>query len=86
MLLRDRETMTSLISVANHDALTKTQNYAAYKSKIGKLFDNSTKNNLDLSMMMFDIDHFKVINDTYGHLAGDRVLQKVSESCPDCDR
>lgn len=79
MILRDSKLKLRLLEFANHDALTKTENYAAYEAKINDLFDSSAKNKLDLSMMMFDIDHFKKVNDTYGHLAGDKVLKHVAD-------
>jgi len=80
MLSQDSEVKLRLAKFASHDALTQTENFAAYTESIKYMFANSAKNNLSLSMMMFDIDHFKQINDTYGHLAGDRVLQSVSDT------
>ncbi len=80
MVTQDSKLKTQLTQFANHDALTNAENYAAYTNHVKLLFSSSSKNNLSLSMMMFDIDHFKQVNDTYGHSAGDRVLQEVTRT------
>ncbi|NLR08753.1 GGDEF domain-containing protein [Lactobacillus sp. ZJLC28-8] len=75
---KDRRIKDRLFQSANWDALTKVQNFAAYDRAIGYEFRQSATHGRDLSMMMFDIDHFKHVNDTYGHLAGDEVLKQVA--------
>lgn len=77
---KDRRIKDRLFQSANWDALTRVQNYAAYDRAIAYQFQQSTAHNTDLSMVMFDIDHFKHVNDTYGHLAGDEVLKQVAST------
>ena len=78
MLTHDAEIRLQLAKYASHDALTKTGNFAAYTENIERLFQQSSRDGRALSMMMFDIDHFKTINDTYGHSVGDTVLKEVA--------
>ncbi|WP_020090427.1 GGDEF domain-containing protein [Levilactobacillus parabrevis] len=77
---KDRRIKDRLFQSANWDALTKVQNFAAYDRAIGYEFRRSAGHDADLSMVMFDIDHFKCVNDTYGHLAGDEVLKRVAST------
>ncbi|WP_341779582.1 GGDEF domain-containing protein [Levilactobacillus sp. HBUAS70063] len=77
---KDRRIKDRLFQSANWDALTKVQNFAAYDRAIGYEFRQSAAHDRDLSMVMFDIDHFKHVNDTYGHLAGDEVLKQVAKT------
>jgi len=61
---------------ANTDSLTQIYN-KRYFNKALKLF---LKNKNNGSLLFFDIDHFKKINDTHGHLIGDKILQKLSST------
>ena len=65
--------------MANRDALTGIYNRghltSLYKNELNKAILHQTK----LSVALFDIDHFKKINDSYGHLLGDRVIQMIAE-------
>lgn len=60
------------------DPVTGAYNKSYFLQRIADEFSFSQRQNLPLSIIMFDIDHFKLINDNYGHLAGDQVLQEIS--------
>lgn len=59
---------------ANYDSLTRLLNRAAFFEKAAQLSEQSVKSGKPFSVIQLDLDRFKQVNDTYGHLAGDRVL------------
>jgi diguanylate cyclase len=63
---------------ANHDSLTKLPNRQSYDEHIVDAINRHKRGYGPLSLAVCDIDHFKKINDTYGHLAGDKVLKKLA--------
>ncbi|AVK63773.1 hypothetical protein C5Z26_06480 [Lactobacillus sp. CBA3606] len=65
--------------MASYDLLTNTKNYSEYQQEIVGLFKAATKQHAPLTLAQFDIDHFKQVNDTYGHLAGNAVLVRVAK-------
>ncbi|XOB63677.1 GGDEF domain-containing protein [Campylobacterota bacterium DY0563] len=68
-----------LKKLANIDPLTKLYNRRFMDERINYFFNLSKRNKGFLAMCIFDIDFFKKVNDTYGHNAGDKVLQMISE-------
>lgn len=63
---------------ALRDALTELPNRAAYDEQIEREFSRWRRHGRPLSICVVDIDHFKQINDTMGHLRGDKVLKLVA--------
>ncbi len=68
----------SIYESATRDGLTRIFNKKYFLDTLRKEFAYCLRHRVALSLVMFDIDHFKKINDTYGHPAGDYVLQRVS--------
>ncbi len=60
------------------DALTQTHNRRYFNEALEREYQRSLRYRRALSLILFDIDHFKQINDTYGHVAGDSVLRQLS--------
>jgi diguanylate cyclase (GGDEF)-like protein len=63
------------------DSLTDLFNRRHFMELARREFDRSKRYNTPLSIIMLDLDHFKKVNDTFGHLAGDQVLQNVAQIC-----
>ena len=61
------------------DALTDLYNHMTFHEYFEKLIEQHEQNSLPLQLAIFDIDNFKLVNDMFGHRAGDAVLQRVSE-------
>ena len=72
--------------LAETDGLTGTVNRRALDAAIATELAHSITNRTSLSMLMIDIDRFKLYNDTYGHLAGDQCLKTVSDCLRDVVR
>jgi len=68
----------NLGSAAHTDALTKIYNRGYFTEAIEAEFKRSKALHSELSLIYFDLDHFKSINDTYGHDAGDYVLREIT--------
>lgn len=60
------------------DALTQTFNRGALDERLRAAFDRQSESGRTSSLLMIDIDHFKRVNDSFGHLAGDAVLKQVT--------
>lgn len=63
-----------LFRLANHDPLTGTANRAAFTARLKAWLEAAATRDGLLTLMLLDLDHFKAINDTLGHAAGDEVL------------
>lgn len=69
---------TELVSMVNKDPLTNLYNRRYFNDVAQALLNLAIREKDGLSFMMLDIDRFKVINDTYGHLVGDMVLKELA--------
>jgi two-component system cell cycle response regulator len=74
-----RNSAKRLRDVASRDALTGAFNRHLLDTMSARLVEDALNKANDLSIVLLDIDHFKRINDTYGHDAGDAVLKRFTE-------
>ncbi|OWV71022.1 diguanylate cyclase [Rhizobium sp. R634] len=70
-----------LMQSAATDSLTEAMTRRAFKQEADQLISLALRHQHDLSCIVFDIDHFKKVNDTHGHAAGDAVLKAVASIC-----
>jgi diguanylate cyclase (GGDEF)-like protein len=70
----------SLIQISAHDALTHVYNRSYFDEQFHHAFERAAREAQPLSLVMIDVDHFKLYNDAYGHLHGDACLCAVAEA------
>ncbi len=71
---------------AYHDMLTRLPNRTLLKDRLNQAITHARRNKTNLSVMFLDLDRFKVINDTLGHIVGDHLLQAVAMRLRHCLR
>ncbi len=69
--------METLFSAALSDPLTGLMNRLAYERRLREEWDRSMRSDMSIGVVVVDLDDFKGVNDTYGHVVGDEVLTKV---------
>jgi len=70
----------SSVIEATQDPLSSLYNRRYFHDEVAKIFDDAKRYNHNLSIIMIDIDDFKVINDTFGHVCGDEVIKYCAET------
>lgn len=76
----------SLCSLSSHDALTGLSNRRSFANAVEQELDRVARSGDVALLLMVDIDHFKKVNDTHGHLVGDTVLKLVAQRILACVR
>ncbi|HEY5796854.1 MAG TPA: GGDEF domain-containing protein [Bosea sp. (in: a-proteobacteria)] len=79
MLLVTERSRNQLVFLAQHDPLTGAMNRSGLERAIAKLGSTGPRRTRRLALLLIDIDHFKTLNDTRGHAAGDEVLRLFAD-------
>ncbi|MES9966633.1 MAG: diguanylate cyclase [Sedimenticola sp.] len=75
-----------LEQISRTDGLTRLMNRHAWEESVEQEFRRAVRSGRASTLVMFDIDHFKKVNDTYGHQAGDEVLRQVAATLMETQR
>jgi diguanylate cyclase (GGDEF)-like protein len=73
-----RRAEAEIVHLARHDVLTGLANRAEFNARLEEASRRLKRNGGNLAVMMIDLDRFKAVNDTLGHLAGDQLLSEVA--------
>ncbi|MDL2271775.1 GGDEF domain-containing protein [Desulfovibrio sp. OttesenSCG-928-I05] len=78
LTLKNVQRFQQMCHYADYDSLTGTHNRRNFEERLIDEVRRHSRYKLPLSLVMLDLDHFKKVNDTWGHIAGDRVLQSAA--------
>ncbi|MBF0262803.1 MAG: diguanylate cyclase [Magnetococcales bacterium] len=85
-ITQSRETENRLMHLAFHDPLTHLPNRQLFHDRLHQALAQGRRHAQMVAVMLFDLDHFKNINDTLGHAAGDQLLEEVARRLRTCVR
>lgn len=85
-VIMTNRTYLEMKEAAYKDYLTGLNNFRQYDKLLNDAVQVSKENSQSLSILYLDVDYFKKINDTYGHLEGNRILKEVSNILRKCSR
>jgi diguanylate cyclase (GGDEF)-like protein len=80
LALRNATLLEAVQEAASTDALTGIPNRRSFEEALDREVARSDRTGEPVSLVMLDLDHFKPLNDTYGHQVGDEVLRKVAQN------
>lgn len=80
------KTQEQLSYLANFDSLTGLPNRVLFRDRLDQAMTRARRNGRPMALMFLDLDRFKVVNDSLGHEAGDKVLQQVAQTLTACLR
>ncbi|MFC5406019.1 diguanylate cyclase domain-containing protein [Cohnella soli] len=70
--------------LAYHDPLTRLPNRRFFQEKLDKVLQEAERRGESVALLLVDLNKFKLLNDTHGHLAGDEALQQAAQIIQDC--
>jgi diguanylate cyclase (GGDEF)-like protein len=81
--LQNAQMYKQMETMATTDGLTGLLNHRTFQERLDEMLGRAERHGLKVALMLTDVDHFKKVNDTYGHPVGDQVLKRVAQICAD---
>ncbi len=85
-LTEARKTQQTLEYLANYDSLTGLPNRALFRDRLARAMERASRGGRPMALFFLDLDRFKVVNDSLGHEAGDKLLKHVASVLASCLR